>query len=167
MKAITNEHDWRNHIHAFKRLAVFILLPMFLLSACDAEDSSNFSINQLDSALTEVSAERTHFTGLPQATLQSTIESSVQASPVPSVTSLISPSDPHNDGTYLVGTEIAVGLWRSLSSEQRFCYWARRKYDGILLGSYYGLPGTEMRIYEIDYEVELDGCGTWIFMGAN
>ena len=140
---------------------------LFLLAACDAVASPAFSIEQLDLALTEVSAERTQMFSPLEATLEESFELSNQGSPAPLSAPPISPSEPHSDGTYLVGAEIAVGLWRSLSNEQRFCYWARRKYDGILLGSYYGLSGTDLRIYESDYEVELDGCGTWIFMGAN
>jgi hypothetical protein len=48
---------------------------------------------------------------------------------------------------------------------EHFCYFSRRKYDGIVLGSYYGLPGPDLIIRPGDYEVELDGCGVWVYMG--
>lgn len=78
----------------------------------------------------------------------------------------LDPTGPHPDGVYLVGASIAPGVWRSIPQhEDRFCYWARRKYDGVILGSHYGAPGGEVLIRPADYEVEFDGCGVWVYMG--
>ncbi len=138
-----------------------------ILVACSVPASASFTDDQLDAALTELAASRTQMAALPEASLQVTLANREQKSMETLGKLHVSLSDPHEDGIYLVGVEISVGLWRSLSSEQNFCYWARRKYDGLLLGSYYGLPGIDMRIDEKDYEVELDGCGTWIFLGTD
>ena len=145
---------------------IILCLIFLMLLACNVAESPSFSNDQLDLALIEISAERTQIARPTVANIQVTLDIYDQSSPFPLVTPIIAPNDPHDDGTYVVGVEIAAGLWRSISNEQRFCYWARRKYDGILLGSYYGLPGKDLRIFESDYEVELDGCGTWIFMGT-
>ncbi|MGH2582170.1 MAG: hypothetical protein ACRDFQ_04670 [Anaerolineales bacterium] len=72
---------------------------------------------------------------------------------------------PHFDGVYRVGVEIAAGVWRPFPERASFCYWARRKYDGILLGSFYGLSPGDVLVRESDYEVEFDGCGVWVYMG--
>ncbi len=73
---------------------------------------------------------------------------------------------PHGDGVYQVGVSIATGVWRSIPQNvDRFCYWARRKYDGILLGSHYGDAGGDILIRPEDFEVEFDGCGVWVYMG--
>jgi hypothetical protein len=73
---------------------------------------------------------------------------------------------PHPDGVYQVGVTIAAGLWRSIPQNQdRYCYWARRKYDGIQLGSHYAPGASEVLIRPTDYEVEFDGCGVWVYMG--
>jgi hypothetical protein len=73
---------------------------------------------------------------------------------------------PHRDGVYQVGVSIAAGVWRSIpQNTDRFCYWARRKYDGILLGSHYGSAGGDILIRPNDFEVEFDGCGVWVYMG--
>lgn len=71
---------------------------------------------------------------------------------------------------YLVGVDIAAGVWRAIPASpqlkrDRFCYWARRKYDGIVLGSHYGPEAGEVLIRPGDYEVEFDGCGVWVYMG--
>lgn len=73
---------------------------------------------------------------------------------------------PHEDGVYLVDVTISSGLWRSIPQQEGgYCYWARRKYDGILLDSHYAPGGSEVLIRPTDYEVEFDGCGTWVYMG--
>ena len=145
---------------------VYVTLLLGLI-ACGGSNESAFSDEQLELALTEVSAERTQDAGVtlpspsPSATTPITLTPSRQATSGPE------PEAPHEDGIYIVGAEIAAGVWRSTSEAQNFCYWARRKYDGILLASYYGLPGVDLRVYPSDYEVELDGCGIWVYMGRN
>lgn len=146
-----------------------LLLSAFLLGivSCSPNTRRNFSDDELALALTEISAERTQAADAkpvlePSATIGAA-EEIATATPIAAIV----PDAPHGDGTYLVGAEISPGRWRSTAEGQRFCYWARRKYDGILLGSYYGLPGIELRIFANDYEVELDGCGTWVFIDAN
>jgi hypothetical protein len=71
---------------------------------------------------------------------------------------------PHGDGVYLVGVTIAPGRWRSTANQDGDCYWARRKYDGILLDNHYGASDTEILISPTDYEVEFDGCGVWVYV---
>jgi hypothetical protein len=79
----------------------------------------------------------------------------------------VSPTDPHGDGVYLVGVTIAPGRWRSGPDQEQdgSCYWARRKYDGILLENHYEPGGSEVLILPTDYEVEFDGCGMWDYLG--
>lgn len=72
---------------------------------------------------------------------------------------------PKRDGVYLVGVEIAAGEWRSLGIGGEVCWWVRRKYDGIIFDSYYGPPGVSMRVEPFDYEVEMEGCGVWEYVG--
>ncbi len=141
-----------------------ILLVALMLSAC-ATDAPAYTDEELEVALTEISATRTSQVRLSPTVAELSATSLSTPSPEMILTQSPEPEAPHEDGIYIVGAEIAPGLWRSTSEDQRFCYWARRKYDGILLSSYYGLPGIELRIFSSDYEVELDGCGTWIHMG--
>ncbi len=125
----------------------------------------DFTLEELDIALTEESARRTLEASSVNESSDLEVVPRTPDSSQNENEPASAPNEPHEDGIFIVGGEISPGLWRSTSADQRFCYWARRKYDGILLGSYYGLPGIEMRIFASDYEVEFDGCGTWIFMG--
>jgi hypothetical protein len=77
------------------------------------------------------------------------------------------PTGPHGDGVYQVGASIATGLWRSIPNPEQdgYCYWARRKYDGILLENHYAPGGSDILVRPTDYEVEFDGCGVWVYMG--
>ena len=141
---------------------------LLMAVGCVGSDGSAFSDADLNAALTEVSAERTMTaeaaTSTPHATKEDNVSTAV---PDETATQAILATDPHGDGIYIVGAQIAPGVWRSQSSDQRFCYWARRKYDGVVLNSYYGLPGIEMRVQASDYEIEFDGCGMWVYMGAD
>jgi hypothetical protein len=77
------------------------------------------------------------------------------------------PTGPHGDGVYQVGVSIATGLWRSIPNPEQdgYFYWARRKYDGILLENHYAPGGSDILVRPTDYEVEFDGCGVWVYMG--
>jgi hypothetical protein len=144
---------------------LILILVLFAAVACTQTSAEAYTDVQLEIALTDLSATRTQaadgqlivLTPSPAPTLP---ETSTQS---PS----LGPEEPHQDGIYIVGAEIAPGIWHSISTDQNFCYWARRKYDGIILASYIGLPGIDIRILETDYEVELDGCGMWIYLGSN
>jgi hypothetical protein len=100
---------------------------------------------------TPASAGTPTATGLPPAVLTATAEFQL--------------TGPHGDGVYQVGVSIAPGIWRAIPQRDGYCYWARRKYDGILLGVYYGPPVIEMRVRDTDFEIEFDGCGVFVFMG--
>lgn len=71
------------------------------------------------------------------------------------------------DGTFLVGVEIAVGIWASSPSRTESCFWARRKANGVIFESYFGPPTeTTISIQPGDYEFETLGCGTWTFVST-
>ncbi|MQC26275.1 MAG: hypothetical protein DWG76_02345 [Chloroflexi bacterium] len=141
----------------------YVIGLVCLLSACG---SPQVSERALGTALVEVAVERTQTVEAAPSIAVGAPQAVVEPSPIfPAAATGIGQTAPHGDGVYLVGVEIAPGLWRSTSSDRRFCYWARRKYDGIILGSYYGLPGGELLVRAGDYEVELAGCGVWVYMG--
>jgi hypothetical protein len=75
------------------------------------------------------------------------------------------PTAVKGDGIYTVGIDIASGEWRSEDGSGQNCYWVRRKYDGVILASYFGQQGATMRIEDVDYEVEMEGCGEWAYIG--
>jgi hypothetical protein len=73
-------------------------------------------------------------------------------------------TEPKGDGFYLVGEEIASGVWRSEQGEED-CHWARYNDSNVLLGEYPGISGGVIRIRDSDFIVMLDGCGAWTYLG--
>lgn len=139
-----------------------------VLSACATMPPSE---GDIATAVAQLAAEVTQ-----TAAALPTVTNTPGPSPTPTITPLPASAveateqallfGPHPDGVYQVGVTISPGLWRSIpQNEDRFCYWARRKYDGILLGSHYGDAGVDVLIRPQDFEVEFDGCGVWVYMG--
>lgn len=69
-----------------------------------------------------------------------------------------------SDGTYIVGTDVAAGKWRS-SGGDGFCYWARLSAFTGTLNAIIANDLTEGRtivtIRSTDKGFETTGCGTW------
>lgn len=145
-----------------------IVAILFFLAACSGPA---LSAEEIVAALPTVAAARTQTAeARPSASATFGPSRTPSLTPLPA-SALTATADfaftgPHGDGVYRVGQEIARGIWRSIPQRDGYCYWARRKYDGILLGEYYGPPGGEILIRDGDYEVEFDGCGVWVYMGG-
>jgi hypothetical protein len=69
------------------------------------------------------------------------------------------------DGVYLVGEEIAVGLWRSEKDVSDDCYWETTTKKGDINNNYFGLSGGTMYLRKSDFQVSMEDCGTWKYMG--
>lgn len=63
-------------------------------------------------------------------------------------------------GFYLVGVDIAPGIWRSTAGLDS-CYWARYDKNQNILGNDFGQSGGAVTIRATDFQVEFDDCGTW------
>ncbi len=146
---------------------ILITPALIALAACS---SPALTAEQIAVALPTAAAARTQTAeALPTSTPTAGPSSTPTLTPLPA-SALTATADfvlygPHGDGVYQVGVAIAPGTWRAIPDRNGFCYWARRKYDGILLGEHYGPPGGEIFIHETDFEVEFDDCGVFVFMG--
>ena len=68
-------------------------------------------------------------------------------------------------GYYLVGTEIAPGVWRSLGSTDD-CYWSVNSKTGDIISNHFGMAGGTMYIPVSAFEVRLEAeCGMWTYIG--
>jgi hypothetical protein len=68
------------------------------------------------------------------------------------------------DGTYVVGTDLKAGKWRSSGGE--FCYWARLKNFGGTLSSIIANDNVSggraiVTIRSTDKGFQTSGCGIW------
>lgn len=68
-------------------------------------------------------------------------------------------------GMYLVGVDIAPGVWRSTPGISNDCYWKRATKTGDIIDNYFGASGGTIYISPTDFEIELhQECGTWTFL---
>ena len=69
-------------------------------------------------------------------------------------------------GIYLVGIDIAAGLWRSEATGSSECYWKVSTRTGDTMRNFFGPAGGTMYIPTSGFQVEMDPeCGTWTYMG--
>ncbi len=73
---------------------------------------------------------------------------------------------PRKDGHYLVGIDIAPGLWRSNGAGAR-CYWSRLTATQDLIDNDLGYGGGAVLIRPEDFEFYTSGCGTWSMLDTN
>lgn len=68
-----------------------------------------------------------------------------------------------NDGFFLVGVDIAPGIWRS-NGTGNDCYWEITTKTGDTISNHYGMSGGTMYIPTTAFQVRLERCGDWIFL---
>jgi hypothetical protein len=69
---------------------------------------------------------------------------------------------PKFDGNYLVGVDIAPGVWRSDGSQDD-CYWETSTMTGDIVDNYFGRAGGTAYINPSAFAVHFEDCGTWTF----
>jgi len=71
---------------------------------------------------------------------------------------------PKGDGFYLVNVDIAPGVWLSKGTQDN-CYWARTRKNGDIIDNHFGLAGGTMYIAATDFQVQMQDCGRWTYIG--
>jgi hypothetical protein len=69
-----------------------------------------------------------------------------------------------NDGFYLIGVDIAPGVWRSNGTGDS-CYWAITSKTGDILSNHFGMSGGTAYIPANGFQVEFSDCGIWTYIG--
>jgi hypothetical protein len=74
---------------------------------------------------------------------------------------------PVSDGNYLVGVDIAPGHWRNdgSASDGSNCYWERLNRTGGINANYFGAPNGTMFVSANDFQVHMQNCGIWTYIG--
>lgn len=67
---------------------------------------------------------------------------------------------PKKDGFYIVGLDIAPGLWKS-DGKRTGCYWSRTSLGMEILDNDFGYGGGTVMLRAGDFEFYTRGCGTW------
>ena len=102
----------------------------------------------------------------PTATITPTVTITTTPTDTMTPTVTISPLvTTKSPGFYLVGLEIAPGVWRSNGSGDG-CYWAITNRTGDILTNFYGMAGGTLYVPSDGFQVELQrGCGDWEYLG--
>ena len=69
------------------------------------------------------------------------------------------------DGNYLVGVDIAPGVWRNNGTRDD-CYWSRETRTGNIIDNYLGLGGGTAYISSNDFLFHSQDCGVWTWLSA-
>jgi len=73
-------------------------------------------------------------------------------------------SSDKSDGFFLVGVEIAPGVWRSQGNADN-CYWSITTRTDNIINNYFGMAGGTMYIPATAFQVRLQDCGRWVYLG--
>lgn len=73
---------------------------------------------------------------------------------------------PKKDGFYVVGSDIAPGLWRSTGTGAK-CYWERQNVTQDIIDNDYGFAGGAAMIQPTDFVFYAKGCGDWVMLDTN
>lgn len=68
------------------------------------------------------------------------------------------------DGFFLVGVDIAAGVWRS-NGTQDDCYWSVTERDGDIIDNHFGDAGGTAYIPAGAFQVQFEDCGLWEYLG--
>lgn len=86
----------------------------------------------------------------------------------PTATPTITPTadllkQPKGDGFYIVGVEIAPGVWDS-NGTGNSCYWEVSTATGDIINNHFGLAGGTAYVPATAFQVRFSDCGTWIWL---
>jgi hypothetical protein len=69
-----------------------------------------------------------------------------------------------SDGNFLVGVDIAPGVWRNSATGE--CYWEITTRTGDIINNYFGAGGGTAYISTTAFAFRSEDCGTWTFLSA-
>ncbi len=72
-------------------------------------------------------------------------------------------TSPKGDGFYLVGVDIAPGVWRSTGTADN-CYWQTSAATGGIVANHFGMSGGTAYVSASAFQVEFENCGTWTYL---
>lgn len=101
------------------------------------------------------------FTATPLNTPTATLSPTATVSPTPTKSSLMTDK---KDGFYLIGIEIAPGVWRA-AGPGNDCYWSVTSRTGKVIDISIGTVGMTAYLPETGFQVQFNGCNTWIYLG--
>ena len=146
------------------------LLALFILTACaPSAQSVQTAIAQTQTAWTKVPTQTARPTYTPPPTVYVTkvviVTATFTATPEFTPSATLDPLfQPKGDGFYLVGVDIAPGVWRSTGTGTK-CYWEVTEKNGDIVDNNFGMSGGTAYIPPTAFQVQFEKCGDWVYMG--
>jgi len=154
-----------------------LILALVLMAACKASAAAvQTAISETQAAWTPVPSQTRYptYTLQPVVILVVTVTSSPTPLFTPTITLTPSPTltrtptldalkMPHEDGNYLVGVDIAPGIWRNNGTSDN-CYWARLTRTGDIIDNYIGYGGGTAYIASTDFGFRSNRCAIWTYL---
>lgn len=167
----------------FKKMFFFLTLAALLLTACAPSSLAiQTAVAQTQAAWTAIPSQTPYPTQTEKPTIAVTVVVTKIVTPTftstpaftatitntPTITLTQTPTaDPlkasRGNGFYLVGVDIAPGVWRSMGTADD-CYWEIDTRTGDIIDNHFGMAGGTMYIPANAFQVQLEDCGTWVFL---
>jgi hypothetical protein len=172
------------------RLIIIVCLVTFLITACSPSPQAiQKAIVETQAGWTPIPTQTPFptLTSYPTYTLQPTIvvtkvvtvtfTPTLEFTPTKSGTPTVTPNinatstaaafailkQNKGDGNYLVGVDIAPGVWRN-NGESDSCYWETTTRMGDIIKNYFGDGGGTAYIGSTNFAFQSKRCGTWTFL---
>jgi hypothetical protein len=153
---------------------LFATLVLFLLVGCNASEKAvQTAIAETQARWTDVPTNTPYptYTDKPPRVVTRILTLTPSPTPAFSATAsntrtpTVSPLFRNRgDGFYLVGVDIAPGVWRS-NGTGTHCYWSVTTRTGDIIDNHFGQAGGTAYIPASGFQVEFNTCGTWTFIG--
>ena len=146
------------------------LLALFILTACaPSAQSIQTAVAETQTTWTKVPTQTAYPTYTPPPTVYVTkiviVTPTFTATPEFTPTATLDPLfQPKGDGFYLVGVDIAPGIWRSTGTGSK-CYWEVTEKNGDIVDNNFGMSGGTAYIPASAFQVQFEKCGDWVYMG--
>lgn len=110
--------------------------------------------------ITQTPTSTPKYTATPKHTPTITLTSTNTFTPTPTTDPL---KKARGNGFYLIGVDIAPGVWRSQGSGDS-CYWSVTSMSGNIISNHFGMSGGTAYIPVNGFQVQFEDCGTWVFI---
>jgi len=154
------------------RTVITIIIALILSACAPSAESIQQALAGTQSAWTPIPTQTAYatYTAPPTAFITVIVTQTFTPAPLytPTVTDTPRPTrdplrDSRSDGFYLIGKDIAPGVWQSNGTTGN-CYWAVTTATGDILDNHFGQPGGTAYLPPDGFQVEFNGCGIWQFL---
>lgn len=165
-----------------KKYSVWLLVILFVTS-CNVTSSKEYkALEAVNSTLqANVQEQGNVIMVLQSQTPEVKIEYvliTATSTPTPKYTATITPTPtqtmpptptldprflPKSDGFYLIGIDIAPGVWRSTGTFDN-CYWSVTRSSGDIIDNHFGMSGGTAFLPDYGFQVQFEDCGMWEYL---